>query len=108
MDSLYVQFQREYLTATQQVRQSLAGRTGKMNVNNEALLEELKFIVSLSPSYVLQMHRHALTCSASQADLHSHTQVGKLKMEARTLPADMSRQKLQEVTQRFSRLLSCI
>lgn len=47
-----MQFQREYLTATQELRQSLAGRTGKKNVSNEALLEELKIIVSLLPSYV--------------------------------------------------------
>lgn len=45
VDLLYLQYQKDYLSATQALKQSLNGRPSKMSP--EALLDEVKLMVSI-------------------------------------------------------------
>ena len=84
-----MQYQREYLSATQELKGSLDGRACKRKP--EDLLEGVKLVVSSRTSVLLGVPRNP-----HDSDSH-RTQVGKLKMEARALPAHTASQKLQEV-----------
>ena len=56
MDSLYMQYQREYLSATQELKGSLDGIACKRKA--EDLLEEVKLVVSSSTSVLLGISRN--------------------------------------------------
>ena len=94
MDSLCEQFHREYLSAIEQVEDSLNSRTSK--TSPEALLEEVKLVVSFCTDPL-----HFAHANCSDEPTGCCMQLGKLKMEARTLPAHIASLKLQEVLHFF-------
>ena len=57
MDSLYLQYQKAYLSAAQELQRTLDGRASK--TSPEALLEEVKLMVSFlyaHTSHTLSLH----------------------------------------------------